>query len=117
MCRCDICADNFHGHPELPGGVCKPCDCSNNWDSSAEGNCDPHTGECLKCLFYTEGFKCERCVVTFINSSTTNLSQHFCIAGAWRDTLETQSVASAVSAPVMCSELIQKSMHLMDYME
>ena len=41
--------------------MCKACDCSNNWDSTAEGNCDPHTGECLKCLFFTEGSKCERC--------------------------------------------------------
>jgi len=60
--RCDICSDNFFGHPELPGGECKPCDCSNNWDSTAEGNCDAHTGKCLKCLFYTEGWNCERCV-------------------------------------------------------
>ena len=35
-CRCDICADNYFGHPELPGGVCKHCDCSNNWDVTAE---------------------------------------------------------------------------------
>ena len=62
LSRCDVCADNFHGHPELPGGVCSPCDCSNNWDSLAEGNCDPLSGECLKCLFYTEGFHCERCI-------------------------------------------------------
>ena len=32
--------------------------------------------------------------------------------GAWRDTLETRSAVSAVSAPVMCSELILKSMSL-----
>ena len=59
--RCDVCADNFFGHPELPGGECKPCDCSNNWDSQAEGNCDRLTGQCLKCLFFTEGERCERC--------------------------------------------------------
>ena len=59
--HCDVCADNFFGHPELPGGVCKPCDCSNNWDSQAEGNCDQLTGQCLKCLFFTEGERCERC--------------------------------------------------------
>ena len=32
---------------------------------------------------------------------------------AWRDTLETRSAASAVSAPVMCSELILKSKSLL----
>ena len=52
--RCAECADNFFGHPELPRGTCQNCDCSNNWDSEAEGNCDRQTGECLKCLFDTE---------------------------------------------------------------
>ena len=31
--------------------------------------------------------------------------------------METQSAVSAVSAPVMCSELTQKSMDLMEFME
>ena len=31
-----FCNDNYFGHPELPGGVCKHCDCSNNWDVTAE---------------------------------------------------------------------------------
>ena len=67
--RCDICADNFHGDPELPTGSCKPCDCSSNWNSLDTGNCDPHTGQCLKCLFDTEGFNCERCVEGFFGDA------------------------------------------------
>ncbi|XP_050736724.1 laminin subunit beta-1-like isoform X4 [Eriocheir sinensis] len=59
--RCDVCADNYYGDPEVPGGQCQPCDCSSNIDISRPGNCDPRTGECQQCLFNTFGFHCERC--------------------------------------------------------
>ena len=59
--RCDVCADNYFGDPEVPGGQCQPCDCTNNIDISRPGNCDARTGECLLCLFNTAGFNCERC--------------------------------------------------------
>ena len=72
MFRCDVCDDNFFGHPELPGGECKPCDCSNNWDFTAEGNCDPLSGQCLKCLFETEGFNCERCIEGYFGDAVNN---------------------------------------------
>jgi len=52
--RCDICSDNFFGNPEIPGGECRSCDCSGNWQESQPGNCDPHSGECKKCLYFTE---------------------------------------------------------------
>ena len=59
--QCDKCADNFFGNPEVPGGSCVPCDCSNNWNFNATGNCDGKTGICLKCQFNTEGDHCEHC--------------------------------------------------------
>ncbi|XP_042867621.1 laminin subunit beta-1-like isoform X3 [Penaeus japonicus] len=59
--RCDVCADNYYGNPEVPGGQCDPCDCSNNIDISRPGNCDARSGECIQCLFNTFGFNCERC--------------------------------------------------------
>lgn len=59
--RCEICANNYYGNPEVLGGKCTPCNCSNNVDTTKPGNCDPHTGKCLQCLFNTEGFNCEVC--------------------------------------------------------
>ncbi|XP_021926605.1 laminin subunit beta-1 isoform X2 [Zootermopsis nevadensis] len=59
--RCDVCADNYFGNPERPGGSCRSCNCSNNIDVSRPGNCDIRTGECLQCLFNTEGFNCQIC--------------------------------------------------------
>uniref|UniRef100_A0A0P4W557 Laminin subunit beta-1 n=1 Tax=Scylla olivacea TaxID=85551 RepID=A0A0P4W557_SCYOL len=59
--RCDVCADNYFGDPEVPGGQCQSCNCNNNIDISRPGNCDGRTGECQRCLFNTFGFHCERC--------------------------------------------------------
>lgn len=59
--RCDVCADNYFGNPDQPGGSCSPCNCSKNVDVSRPGNCDVRTGECRHCLFDTEGFNCEVC--------------------------------------------------------
>ncbi|XP_071527687.1 laminin subunit beta-1 isoform X7 [Panulirus ornatus] len=59
--RCDACTDNYFGNPEVPGGMCQPCDCSSNIDISRPGNCNSRTGECEQCLFNTYGFHCERC--------------------------------------------------------
>ncbi|KAE8752609.1 hypothetical protein FOCC_FOCC000731 [Frankliniella occidentalis] len=59
--RCDVCGDNYFGNPDQPGGSCNLCNCSKNVDVSRPGNCDHRTGECLHCLFDTEGFNCEVC--------------------------------------------------------
>lgn len=59
--RCDICADNYYGNPEQLGGACEKCNCSNNVDLAQRGNCDLHTGKCLRCLFETTGNNCEYC--------------------------------------------------------
>ncbi|XP_033213933.1 laminin subunit beta-1 [Belonocnema kinseyi] len=59
--RCDSCAENYYGNPEVPGGSCSACDCSNNTDIYRPGNCDPHTGRCLQCLYNTAGPNCQIC--------------------------------------------------------
>lgn len=59
--RCDVCADNYFGNPEVPGGSCQRCDCSNNVDPHRPGNCDAKTGKCLQCLYNTDGENCQYC--------------------------------------------------------
>lgn len=67
--RCDICADNYFGNPEHPGGVCKPCDCSSNVDPRAAGNCNSRTGQCNNCLHQTHGEHCEYCKDGFFGNA------------------------------------------------
>ncbi|XP_051697393.2 laminin subunit gamma-1 isoform X1 [Oryctolagus cuniculus] len=62
--RCELCDDGYFGDPLGRGGpvrLCRPCQCSDNVDPNAVGNCDRSTGECLKCIYNTAGFYCDRC--------------------------------------------------------
>ncbi|OAD54662.1 Laminin subunit beta-1 [Eufriesea mexicana] len=59
--RCESCAENYFGNPEVAGGSCEPCNCNNNTDLRRIGNCDPQTGRCLQCLYNTDGANCQIC--------------------------------------------------------
>ncbi|XP_031421824.1 laminin subunit beta-1 [Clupea harengus] len=59
--RCDRCAPGYYGDPERPGGECRLCQCSGNTDPQDPDACDPHTGQCLKCLYNTDGYSCSEC--------------------------------------------------------
>uniref|UniRef100_A0A452J151 Uncharacterized protein n=1 Tax=Gopherus agassizii TaxID=38772 RepID=A0A452J151_9SAUR len=62
--NCERCADGYFGNPLGDNGhvrPCQPCQCNNNVDPSAVGNCNRLTGECLKCLYNTAGFACDQC--------------------------------------------------------
>lgn len=59
--KCEVCAENFYGHPEIVNGTCEPCNCNNNVDLSRPGNCGSHNGTCLQCLYETAGDHCEHC--------------------------------------------------------
>nr|XP_014351267.1 PREDICTED: laminin subunit gamma-1 [Latimeria chalumnae] len=62
--RCQLCDDGFYGDPygkNGPAQPCRPCQCNDNIDPNAVGNCDRQTGECLKCIYNTAGFFCDRC--------------------------------------------------------
>ncbi|KAA0201526.1 hypothetical protein HAZT_HAZT005417, partial [Hyalella azteca] len=59
--QCERCADGFFGSPLVPGNYCQPCDCSNNVSPVERGVCDSITGQCLKCLGNTAGWRCELC--------------------------------------------------------
>lgn len=67
--KCDECADNYYGAPEVLGGSCSLCDCSDNINPRDYGNCDPKTGTCLKCLYETTGEHCEVCQDGFYGSA------------------------------------------------
>ncbi|NXT81584.1 LAMC3 protein, partial [Zapornia atra] len=62
--RCELCDDGFFGDPlgqRGPVNPCIPCQCHGNVDLNAVGNCDPVSGQCLRCLYNTTGERCERC--------------------------------------------------------
>ncbi|NXN86124.1 LAMC2 protein, partial [Bombycilla garrulus] len=57
---CEYCADGYFGDPAA-SQPCQPCRCNGNVEPNAVGNCDRQTGECLKCIYNTAGFYCDRC--------------------------------------------------------
>uniref|UniRef100_A0A8C2NN27 Laminin subunit beta-1 n=1 Tax=Capra hircus TaxID=9925 RepID=A0A8C2NN27_CAPHI len=59
--RCDECASGFFGNPSDVGGTCQPCQCHHNIDTADPEACDKETGRCLKCLYHTEGERCQLC--------------------------------------------------------
>ncbi|XP_062872107.1 laminin subunit beta-1 [Trichomycterus rosablanca] len=59
--RCDRCAPGYYGNPEQAGGECRPCQCNGNIVAEDPDSCDPRTGECLKCLYNTDGPSCSEC--------------------------------------------------------
>lgn len=71
--RCELCDDGFFGDPlGQNGGVvrtCRSCKCSGNIDPNAVGNCNRENGECLKCIYNTDGFFCDRCKEGFYGNA------------------------------------------------
>jgi len=71
--RCEECEDGYFGDPEGRRGngirPCQKCNCNNNVDPGAIGNCDTNTGECLRCIDHTDGFNCERCAQGFFGDA------------------------------------------------
>uniref|UniRef100_A0A8C0EPT8 Laminin subunit gamma 2 n=1 Tax=Bubo bubo TaxID=30461 RepID=A0A8C0EPT8_BUBBB len=58
--NCEYCADGYFGDPAA-SRPCQLCQCNGNVEPNAVGNCDRRTGECLKCIYNTAGFYCDRC--------------------------------------------------------
>nr|CAD7262431.1 unnamed protein product [Timema shepardi] len=74
--RCDLCSDSYFGDPTGrfgPVHVCQPCDCNENVDPNAVGNCNRTTGECLKCIYNTAGFSCDQCTRGFYGDALASL--------------------------------------------
>uniref|UniRef100_A0A8C4WXD5 Laminin subunit gamma-3 n=1 Tax=Eptatretus burgeri TaxID=7764 RepID=A0A8C4WXD5_EPTBU len=80
--HCELCSDGYYGDPQgrMAGSVrpCVACDCSNNVDVNAVGNCDRSTGECLKCVHNTAGFFCDRCKEGFYGNALASVPEQKC---------------------------------------
>uniref|UniRef100_T1J8M8 Uncharacterized protein n=1 Tax=Strigamia maritima TaxID=126957 RepID=T1J8M8_STRMM len=63
------CADNYFGDPLVPGNFCQSCDCNANIDPLVKGSCDRFSGQCLKCLGNTTGWRCEECKEGFYGNA------------------------------------------------
>lgn len=67
--RCDLCAPGYYGNPEQAGGQCLPCECNGNIDTEDPESCDPRTGQCLKCLYHTDGLSCAHCQLGYYGNA------------------------------------------------
>ncbi|KAM9699005.1 LOW QUALITY PROTEIN: laminin subunit beta-4 [Dama dama] len=67
--QCGECSAGFYGNPGISGAPCRPCACNNNIDVTDAGSCSPVTGECLKCLYNTQGPSCQLCKPGYFGSA------------------------------------------------
>uniref|UniRef100_A0AC35F6W6 Laminin subunit beta-1 n=1 Tax=Panagrolaimus sp. PS1159 TaxID=55785 RepID=A0AC35F6W6_9BILA len=98
--RCDQCSINYWGNPQDIGGSCEPCECNGNIDRGVEGSCDAKTGECLKCLYNTEGARCENCVDGYFGDAQIRNCQR-CVCNHL-GTDESQGSCNKVSGQCPC---------------
>ncbi|XP_017326850.1 laminin subunit gamma-1 [Ictalurus punctatus] len=78
--RCELCDDGFFGNGNGNGNgkMCRACNCNNNIDPNAVGNCDRESGECLKCIYNTDGFFCDRCKDGFYGNALASNQAEKC---------------------------------------
>ncbi|NXA11943.1 LAMC2 protein, partial [Sapayoa aenigma] len=79
--NCEYCADGYFGDPAA-SQPCQQCQCNGNVEPNAVGNCDRRTGECLKCIYNTAGFSCDRCKDGFFGNPLAPDPAHKCRACA-----------------------------------
>ncbi|NXX96248.1 LAMC2 protein, partial [Centropus bengalensis] len=100
--NCEYCADGYFGDPAA-SQPCRPCQCNGNVEPNAVGNCDRRTGECLKCIYNTAGFYCDRCKDGFFGNPLAPDPADKCRActcnSAGAEPLECRSDGSCVCKP------------------
>ncbi|XP_078112377.1 laminin subunit beta-1a [Sander vitreus] len=67
--RCDECSPGYYGNPGEVGGQCQPCQCNNNINMLDPESCDAQTGECLRCLYHSEGAACQSCKLGYYGNA------------------------------------------------
>ncbi|XP_069384940.1 laminin subunit beta-1a isoform X1 [Paralichthys olivaceus] len=67
--RCDECSPGYYGNPGEGGGQCQPCQCNNNIDMLDPESCNGQTGECLRCLYHSEGTACQSCKLGYYGNA------------------------------------------------
>ncbi|ENN81832.1 hypothetical protein YQE_01771, partial [Dendroctonus ponderosae] len=70
--KCDLCSDGYFGDPLGKFGIsslCQPCECNQNIDANAIGNCNTTTGECLRCIHNTGGPTCDICLPGYFGNA------------------------------------------------
>ncbi|MGH0126894.1 UNVERIFIED_CONTAM: hypothetical protein FKN15_034351 [Acipenser sinensis] len=74
--HCDKCPAGYYGSLTRAEDRCQQCRCNNNIDPTEPDACDGLTGECLKCLYNTDGPNCQFCRPGYFGSAL----QQNCIA-------------------------------------
>ncbi|XP_023288824.1 laminin subunit alpha-2 [Orussus abietinus] len=90
---CERCEFGYYGKPDLPGGVCVPCNC--NPAGSTGDECDEFTGQCT-CRDGSTGRDCSECTAprhAFINDVCTSCNDN--CTGILLDDLELLSLTLA----------------------
>ncbi|XP_018430707.1 PREDICTED: laminin subunit gamma-1 [Nanorana parkeri] len=105
--RCELCDDGYFGDPLGQNGAprpCRACDCNTNIDPNAVGNCDRLTGECLKCIYNTAGFYCDRCRDGFYGNPLGPTPDQKCKACSCNSfgTVKSQSTCNQVTGQCEC---------------
>uniref|UniRef100_A0A4W4F1K0 Laminin subunit beta-1 n=1 Tax=Electrophorus electricus TaxID=8005 RepID=A0A4W4F1K0_ELEEL len=97
---CDVCASGYYGNLLLPGTRCKECHCNNNIAPDDAEACDALTGECLRCLYNTQGTHCQTCRPGYYGNALLQNCQE-CSCDRWG----TDATQCPLGSPCFCDQV------------